>query len=174
MSSSDLSANVLSSRILRIRNVRVMLDADLAELYCVPTKRFNEQVKRNLARFPADFMFQLTDEEFAALRSQFAISNEGRGGRRYLPYVFTEHGAIMAATILNSQRAVDMSVFVVRAFVEYRQLMTLHDELAVQLKRLEGKVATHDKTLAGVLDAIRQLMTPPEPKKRGISLMAKD
>ena len=89
MSSSDLSANVLSSRILRIRNVRVMLDADLAELYCVPTKRFNEQVKRNLARFPADFMFQLTDEEFAALRSQFAISNEGRGGRRYLPYVFT-------------------------------------------------------------------------------------
>ena len=102
MSSSDLSANVLSSRILRIRNVRVMLDADQAELYCVPTKRFNEQVKRNLARFPADFMFQLTDEEFAALRSQFATSNEGRGGRRYLPYVFTEHGAIMAATILNS------------------------------------------------------------------------
>lgn len=174
MSSSDLSANVLSSRILRIRNVRVMLDADLAELYGVPTKRFNEQVKRNLARFPADFMFQLTDEEFAALRSQFATSNEGRGGRRYLPYVFTEHGAIMAATILNSQRAVDMSVFVVRAFVEYRQLMTLHDELAVQLKRLEGKVATHDKTLAGVLDAIRQLMTPPEPKKRGIGFMAKD
>ena len=174
MSSSDLSANVLSRRILRIRNVRVMLDADLAELYCVPTKRFNEQVKRNLARFPADFMFQLTDEEFAALRSQFATSNEGRGGRRYLPYVFTEHGAIMAATILNSQRAVDMSVFVVRAFVEYRQLMTLHDELAVQLKRLEGKVATHDKTLAGVLDAIRQLMTPPEPKKRGIGFMAKD
>ena len=102
MSSSDLSANVLSSRILRIRNVRVMLDADLAELYCVPTKRFNEQVKRNLARFPADFMFQLTDEEFAALRSQFATSNEGRGGRRCLPYVFTEHSAIMAATMLNS------------------------------------------------------------------------
>lgn len=108
------------------------------------------------------------------MRSQFATSKEGRGGRRYLPYVFTEHGAIMAATILNSQRAVDMSIFVVRAFVKYRQLMTLHDELAVQLKRLEGKVATHDKTLAGVLDAIRQLMTPPEPKKRGISLMAKD
>ena len=119
-----------------------------------------------------DIVFHLHHHQ--NLRSQFATSNEGRGGRRYLPYVFTEHGAIMAATILNSQRAVDMSVFVVRAFVEYRQLMTLHDELAVQLKRLEGKVATHDKTLAGVLDAIRQLMTPPEPKKRGISLMAKD
>ena len=108
------------------------------------------------------------------MRSQFVTSNEGRGGRRYLPYVFTGHGAIMAATILNSQRAVDMSVFVVRAFVEYRQLMTLLDELAVQLNRLEGKVATHDKTLTGVLDAIRQLMTPPEPKKRGIGFLARE
>mgnify|MGYP003622662450 CR=1 FL=1 len=165
MSSSDLPADMLSSRIQRIRNVRVMLDADLAELYGVPTKVFNQAVKRNLSRF---------HEEFVALRSQFATSNEGRGGRRYLPYVFTEHGAIMAATILNSQRAVDMSVFVVRAFVEYRQLMTLHDELAVQLNRLEGKVATHDKTLTGVLDAIRQLMTPPEPKKRGIGFLARE
>lgn len=174
MSSSDLPADMLSSRIQRIRNVRVMLDADLAELYGVPTKVFNQAVKRNLSRFPADFMFQLSDEEFVALRSHFVTSNEGRGGRRYLPYVFTEHGAIMAATILNSQRAVDMSVFVVRAFVEYRQLMTLHDELAVQLNRLEGKVATHDKTLTGVLDAIRQLMTPPEPKKRGIGFLARE
>ena len=104
MSAKDalVPAERLDRMILMIRGQKVMLDADLAELYCVPTKRFNEQVKRNLARFPADFMFQLTDEEFAALRSQFATSNEGRGGRRYLPYVFTEHGAIMAATILNS------------------------------------------------------------------------
>lgn len=98
-----------------------MQDSNLAELYEAPTKRFNEQVKRNAERFPADFMFQLTEEEFAGLRSQIATSSARHGGRRYLPYVFTEHGAIMAATVLNSPRAVEMSVFVVRAFVPLRK-----------------------------------------------------
>ena len=159
-------------RILFIRNSRVMLDTDLAVLYGVPTKRFNEQVKRNLGRFPSDFMFQLTSEEFTNLRSQIATSSEGHGGRRYAPYAFTEHGAIMAATILNSQRAIDMSVFVVRAFVEYRQFLSLHDELAVQLKRLEGKVSTHDKAIAHLLDAIQQLTRHPDPAKRSIGFLA--
>ncbi len=121
--------DAFAPRILFIRNSRVMLDADLAVLYGVPTKVFNQAVKRNLNRFPADFMFQLNDEEFTNLRSQFVTSSEGHGGRRYAPYAFTEHGAIMAATILNSQRAIDMSVFVVRAFVEYRQFLSLLDAI---------------------------------------------
>ena len=149
-----------------------MLDTDLAELYGVTTKRFNEQVKRNLARFPVDFMFQLTKEEFAALRSQIATSNTGRGGRRHLPYAFTEHGAIMAATILNSPKAVEMSVFVVRAFVEVRELLATHRELAAKLDELERKVSSHDQALAGIIDAIRQLMSPPDPKKRPIGFIA--
>jgi len=109
----------IARQILIARGHKVMIDADLAALYAVTTKRFNEQVKRNLARFPADFMFQLRETEHAALRSQIATSIKGRGGRRYLPYVFTEHGAIMAATILNSPRATEMSVFIVRGFSSY-------------------------------------------------------
>lgn len=105
-----LAPEAISLRILSVRGQRVIVAADLAALYDVPTKRFNEAVKRNLAKFPADFMFTLTDDEFAALRSQFATSNSGRGGRRYAPRVFTEHGALMAATILNSPRAVEVSV----------------------------------------------------------------
>lgn len=124
-----------------IRGQKVLLDADLAALYGVETKRFNEQVKRNQQRFPEDFMFQLTDEEFDDLRSQNATSNRGRGGRRYLPYAFTEHGAIMAATILNSPWATEVSVYVVRAFVKLRELLASHRALA---KRLEELVLTTD------------------------------
>ena len=174
----------LADHILVIRGQKVMLDADLAELYGVPTKRFNEQVKRNITRFPAEFMFQLTAEEFRALRSQIATSNRvtmlsqiatdppGRGGRRHAPYAFTEHGAIMAATILNSPKAVEMSVFVVRAFVELRKWLSTHQELAEKLEHLERKVSSHDQALAGVIDTIRQLMAPPNPKKRPIGFIA--
>ena len=144
-----------------------MIDADLAALYGVTTKRFNEQVKRNPARFPVDFMFRLSNEEHAALRSQFATSSWGHGGRRYLPYVFTEHGAIMAATILNSPRATEMSVFIVRAFVELREALANHKELAKRVDELESRlgrrIAGQDHTIAGILEAIRQLMSPPEP-----------
>ena len=118
-----LSPQALAGRIWVIRGQRVTLDADLAELYEVETKRLNEQVKRNAGRFPADFMFQLTDEEFANLKSQFATSS--CGGRRTLPYAFTEHGAIMAASVVNSNRAVEMSVYVVRTFVQLRDLLSL-------------------------------------------------
>jgi len=163
----------LAQRILLIRGQKVMLDADLAELYGVPTKRFNEQVKRNIGRFPLDFMFQLTGEEHEALRSQFATSNSGRGGRRYAPYAFTEHGAIMAATILNSPKAIEMSVFIVRAFVQLREMLSSHKELAAKLEALEQKVGSHDQAIAGLIDAIRQLMAPPEQKKRPIGFTAK-
>ncbi len=166
-----LPLEVIAQRILLLRGQKVLLDTDLAMLYDVPTKRFNEQVRRNLERFPADFMFQLTGEEWAALRSQFATLKTGRGQhRKYLPYAFTEHGAIMAATILNSPRATEVSVYVVRAFVALRELLTGNKELALKLAeletRLERKLDSHDQAIAGLIDAIRELMRPPEPKKK--------
>jgi len=137
----------------------------------------DEQVRRNRERFPADFMFQLTDEELVALRSQIATLKGGRGQhRKYLPYAFTEHGAIMAATILNSSRAVEMSVYVVRAFVKLRELLSSNRELArrfAQLEtRLDKKLTEHDQQIAAILSAIRQLMHPPAPKRRGIGFTA--
>jgi hypothetical protein len=169
----------ITRAILVLRGHRVLLDTELAALYGVTTKRFNEQVRRNAKRFPADFMFQLTAQEAAALRSQIATSNappQGRGGRRYLPYAFTEHGAIMAATILNSPRAVEMSIYVVRAFVQLRELISSNKDLARRLDQLEAriekKLVTHDDAIAAMLSAIRQLMHPPVPKRRPIGFTA--
>jgi ORF6N domain len=157
----------IESRILLIRGHKVMLDSDLAELYGVTTKRMNEQAKRNKERFPADFMFQLTFEETKSLRSQIATSNRGRGGRRYRPYAFTEHGAIMAAGVLNSHRAVEVSVYVVRAFVKLREMLRTHKELARKLAELEKRIEGHDEDIMALVEAIRQLMEPPEkPSKR--------
>jgi len=161
----DLTTETVASLIYIVRNHRVMLDSDLAELYGVPTRVFNQAVKRNKERFPADFMFQLTDGEYDSLRSQIVISNQ-RGGRRYLPYAFTEHGAIMAATILNSQRAIEMSVFVVRAFVQLRDLLSSHKQLSSRLDDLERKPASHDRDITMIINAIRNLITPPSQKKR--------
>jgi hypothetical protein len=165
----------ITRAILVLRGHRVLLDAELAALYGVTTKRFNEQVRRNLERFPADFMFQLSAEEAAGLRSQFATS-KGRGGRRYLPYAFTEHGAIQAANVLNSRRAVEMGIYVVRAFVQLRELLSSNKELARRLDQLEAriekKLATHDDAIAAMLSAIRELMAPPPRKRRGIGFTA--
>lgn len=154
----------IETRILTIRGQKVMLDADLAELYGVETRRLNEQVRRNSERFPEDFMFQLTGEEFANLKSQFATSSWG--GRRKLPYAFTEHGAIMAASVLNTARAIEISVHVVRAFVHLRELVSGHKELSQKLNQLERKVGAHDRAIAELINAIRELMTPLEPKKK--------
>jgi len=158
---SIASVEQIESRIFLIREQKVMLDQDLAELYGVETKRLNEQVRRNSERFPEDFMFQLTDEEFANLKSQFATSSWG--GRRKLPYAFTEHGAIMAASVLNSPRAVEASVQVVRAFVRLRQMLSTNAELSRKLAALEKK---YDIQFKAVFEAIRELMTPLEPKKK--------
>ncbi len=172
------SVEQIESRIFLIRGQKVMLDADLAELYGVETKVFNQAIKRNAVRFPEDFMFQLTAEEFANLKSQFATSSlrsqfvtsnnptnisTGRGGRRHLPYAFTEHGAIMAASVLNSPRAVETSVQVVRAFVRLRQMLSTNAELSRKLAALEKK---YDIQFKAVFEAIRELMTPVEPKKK--------
>jgi hypothetical protein len=152
--------------ILRLRGHNVMLDADLAALYRVTTKRFNEKVKRNARRFPPDFMFQLTKKEYADLRSQIATSRApAHGGRRHLPYAFTEHGAIMAASVLNSPRAVQVSIIVVRAFVRLRQMLQSNVELARKLKALEMK---YDGQFEVVFQAIRELMAPPAASRKRI------
>jgi hypothetical protein len=150
----------VQSCILLIRGQRVILAADLARLYGVTTKRLNEAVKRNTARFPGDFMFQLTREEAERSRSQIATLNVSRRGSnmKYLPYAFTEHGAIMAATVLNSIEAVNASLFVVRAFIKLRELLASHEELRQKLDSLERKLSEHDEKFAVVFDAIRQLM----------------
>jgi hypothetical protein len=157
----------VESRIFFLRHRRVILDTDLAALYGVTVKRLNEQVRRNRERFPADFMFQLKAKEHQILRSQIATSKKGRGGRRYLPNVFTEHGAIMAATVLNTERAVQMSVFVVRAFVRLREMLATNRRLASKVDELEKRMESHDDTIQDVIDAIRELMTPEEgPRER--------
>jgi len=165
-----LSPQALAGRIVVIRGQRVLLDADLAQLYEVETRRLNEQIKRNMGRFPLDFMFQLTSDEFEILKSQFATSSWG--GRRKLPLAFTEHGAIMAASVLNSDRAVEMSVYVVRAFVQLLAVLLDHKVLADKLAALERRVSHNDNSLAEVIDAIRALMAQPKSANRPIGFAA--
>jgi hypothetical protein len=160
----------LAARIVAVRGQRVLLDSDLAALYGVETRNLNQAVKRNVKRFPGDFMFTLTAGEFDVLRSQTVTSK--RGGRRYLPAAFTEHGAIMAASVLNSDRAVEMSVFVVRAFVQSRELLHSHQALSEKLAELEGRVTKNDHSLTELIDAIRALMAQPKPANRPIGFTA--
>lgn len=168
----------ITRAIVVLRGRKVLLDAELAALYGVTTKRFNQQIRRNQERFPPDFMFQLTEEEHRALRLHFATSNSvdsGRGGRRYLPYVFTEHGAIMAATVLNSPRAIEMSVYVVRAFVQLREVLSSNRVLSRKLDELEQRLTKrlddHDEAIKVILSAIRELTNPP-PTTRAIGFTA--
>jgi hypothetical protein len=162
----------ITRSILVLRGHRVILDADLAAIYSVTTGRLNEAVKRNAERFPEDFMFRLSATEHAALISQIATSKPGRGGRRKLPWAFTEHGAIQAANVLNSPRAIAMGVYVVRAFVRLRELLASNTALARKLDELERKYKHHDDAIAAILSAIRELMNPPPPKRRPIGFTA--
>ena len=147
-------------RIFLIRGHRVMLDSDLAALYGVKTEVLNQAVKRNRERFPEDFMFPLVSEEAKSLRSQIVISNKGRGGRRYLPCVFTEQGVAMLSGVLKSKRAVIVNIAIMRAFVKLREMLAGNKELARKLEALERK---YDAQFKGVFDAIRKLMAPPKP-----------
>jgi hypothetical protein len=165
ISKPPLRAEDIFQRIHTIRGHRVMLDADLAERYDVPTKAFNQAIHRNMDRFPEDFMFQLTEEEFAGLRSQFVTSKKGRGGRRYLPYVFTEQGVAMLSGVLNSHRAVHVNIAIMRAFVRIRRMLVSHEELARKVAALEGK---YDSQFRVVFDAIRALMEPPKTSRQRI------
>ena len=165
-----IPVEIIEKKILLIRDEKVMLDTDLAEIYGVTTKRLNEQVKRNSDRFPADFAFQLTSEEWESLkalnnesnRSRFATGPQKHRDPRFLPWVFTEHGAIIAATVLNSKQAVAMSVYVVRTFIRLRQMLATNKDLARKLADMEKK---YDAQFKVVFDAIRQLMSPAVPRK---------
>jgi ORF6N domain len=162
-----LTSERIERSILLIRGHKVMLDADLAELYGVETRALLQAVSRNQKRFPEDFMFQMSKEEYELLRSQIVISKKGRGGRRYLPYVFTEQGVAMLSSVLRSERAVQVNIEIMRAFVRLRELVATHKDLARKLETLEKR---YDAQFKIVFDAIRELMAPPTPKKRKIGV----
>jgi|ERR1019366_569485 ORF6N domain len=168
---TELVPEMLAQRIYFVRGHKVMVDADLALLYKVETRILVQAVKRNLRRFPLDFMFQLTDEEWAVLRSQNVIS-KGKGGRRYAPYAFTEHGELMLASILNSETADEVGIVIVRTFVQLREMLCTNKELAAMLIELERKVASHDQAITGLINTIRQLMKTPEVSSRPIGFTA--
>lgn len=162
----------VDSKILVLRGQRVILDTDLAELYGVKVRHLNQQVKRNAKRFPLAFLFQLSPHELKILRSQNVISSEGHGGARYRPYAFTEHGAIMAATVLNSELAIEMSVFVVLAFVRMRRAIAGNRHILTKLTELERRMESHDTDIQDLMDAIRELMSPAEPTRSRIGFEA--
>jgi hypothetical protein len=180
-----ISPENIDSQIVLLRGQKVLLDETLAELYAVSTKRLNEQVRRNRRRFPPDFVFRLTDQEFRNLRSQFAtssLSTTDWGGRRYSPYAFTEHGALMAANVLNSRRAIEVAVFVVRAFVRLREALATHKDLARKLEDLERKTEAlalkHDvlaedthAQFKEVIETLRRLMSTPAQNRRPIGFV---
>jgi hypothetical protein len=156
--------------IIVIRGENVILDSDLAKLYGVETRRLNEQVRRNIEKFPDDFMFQLTKEEFENLKSQIATSSSGWGGRRKLPFVFTEHGALQAANVLNSSQANKMSVFIVRTFVRLREMALTNEKLSRKVDQLEKRVSDHDEILIELVREIRKLIDIPKPKGKTRSI----
>jgi ORF6N domain len=158
--------------ILVVRRLRVLLDRDLATLYGVETRVLLQAVKRNLERFPPDFMFELSSAEWTALRSQSVTSKPGRGGRRYAPYAFTEQGVAMLSSVLNSDRAIAVNIEIMRSFVRIRGLLEANRSVARKFDRLERKLASHDQAIVGILSTIRQLMIPPERKRRGIGFTA--
>ena len=179
-----VAQELIENRIFVIRGQRVMLDSDLSQLYGVKTFNLNKAVKRNINRFPIDFMFQLTKKEYDNLRFQFGIPSYDEedsgilrsqivtsrwGGRRYLPYAFTEQGVAMLSSVLNSERAVQVNIIIMRAFVKIREILSTHKELAAKLRELEHKVSKHDNDILMIFEAIRQLMAPlPEPPKKRI------
>ena len=156
----SVPAEVIQSKIYLIRGHKVMFDGDLAKLYGVPTKVFNQQVKRNLKRFPGDFMFQLSLEEVQNLRSQFVTSSWG--GRRYAPYVFTELGVAMLSSVLNSDRAIEVNIQIMRVFTKLREIMASHKDLARKIEDLEKKFQDHDRRIIQIFEAIRQLIAAPQ------------
>jgi len=168
---SVLAEEMVVRRILVLRGQKVMLDADLAELYGVETRALNQAVKRNAERFPADFMFRLTEEE----KAEVVTNCDHLAKLKYspsLPFAFTEHGALMLGNVLKSSRAVEVSLLVVRTFVQLREMLASNKELAARLDQLERKLATHDQAITGLIDAIRQLTASPAPASRGIGFTA--
>ncbi len=173
-----IAAPAIEKRIFVVRERQVMLDEDLADLYGVETKRLIEQVKRNLERFPDDFMFQLRKDEAATLRSQIATSNAGRGGRRYAPYVFTEQGVAMLSSVLRSKTAIAVNIEIMRAFVELRRIAGSYAALQERLEGLEREMTArldqHDEQMEQVFKALHQLISPPEKPKRKVGFRVRE
>ena len=164
-----ITLDAIERKIHLVRDQKVMLDSDLAQLYLVPTKRLNEQVKRNLQRFPDDFMFQLTSEELSNLKSQYATSSlKNYGGRRTLPYAFTEQGVAMLSSVLNSERAVSVNIAIMRAFVNMRKMLLTNDDVSRKLAEVENKLGEHDERFKKVFTALRLLMNPPQSSTKQI------
>jgi len=163
---------LLMNKIYLIRNQKVMLDEDLAALYQVATKRLNEQVKRNILRFPADFMFQLTTKEFKNLKSQNAASSWG--GRRKLPLAFSEQGVAMLSSVLNSETAIRMNIRIIRIFTKMRELLLTHKDILLQLEKMETKLSSHDEDIVVLFKYLKQLLDPPAVSRRKIGFRRKD
>ncbi len=171
-SSLAVSVQLIERRIYLIRGQKVMIDVDLAELYQVPTKRLNEQVRRNYKRFPQDFMFRLTKAEAENLRSQIATSSLGHGGRRSLPYAFTEQGVAMLSGVLNSEQAIEVNITIMRAFVKLRQMLESNEELNRKFAAVIRKLSTHDKYFKVVFDELKKLTEQPTPSRKQIGFKA--
>lgn len=167
-SSLSVSVQLIERRIYLIRGQKVMIDFDLAELYGVPTKRLNERVSRNKSRFPQDFMFRLTKEEAGSLRSQFATSSGGHGGRRYMPCAFTEQGVAMLSTVLNSEQAIEVNIAIMRAFVRLRQILETNEELNRKFAAVIKKLSTHDKYFRVVFEELKKLTEKPSSQGKQI------
>ena len=165
--------DIIMNQIYYIRGQKVMIDRDLALLYGVETKVFNQAVGRNLQRFPEDFRFQVTEEEFESLRSQIVTSKKGRGGRRYLPYVFTEQGVAMLSSVLNSERAVQVNIGIMRAFVNMRKMFLTNEEVSRKISEMENRIGGHDENFKKVFTAIRLLMNPPDKSDKEIGFIQK-
>lgn len=163
---SLIPIEIIENKIYLIRSIKVMLDSDLAKLYQVSTKSLNLAVKRNIERFPSDFMFQLTHKESKLLRSQIETSKKGRGGRRYLPHAFTEQGVAMLSSVLKSKRAVQMSIAIVRAFIKLRELLTTHKDLIVEIEKIKRTQKEHGQHIINILNVISQLINPPQDKNK--------
>jgi len=172
MNKNLVPSESIISKIMFMRNQKVLLDSDIAGLYGVETKVLVQAVKRNIKRFPIDFMFQLTKEEFSFLRSQFVTSK--RGGRRYSPYVFTEQGVAMLSSIINSERAIEVNILIMRTFVKLRELVSTHKNIAKKFKDLEDKHKTHDAQLKKVIEVINHLLLPQPKQKRKIGYIIDD
>jgi len=172
MESQLVYLNQIERAILLVRGQRVLIDRDLAALYGVETKNLNRAVRRNLDRFPADFMFQLTADEAANLRCQIGTSSSDHGGRRYSPYVFTQEGVAMLSSVLRAPRAVQVNIAIMRVFVRLRETLALHKDLAYRLTQLERKIEGQDASIRTLFDAIRQLMAPPAKPQREIGFHA--
>lgn len=168
----SIAMPAIAKRIFVVRGRQVMLDEDLADLYGVETRVLVQQVKRNAKRFPEDFMFQLTGAEAAALRSQIVISNEGRGGRRYAPYVFTEQGVAMLSGVLRSDRAIAVNIEIMRTFVELRRVASSYGAIEKRLEEIERELSGHDEQLTEIFAALRQLISPPDRPKRPVGFRA--